>query len=351
MRTLCFGEALVDLICERPVSSLADADAFVAHPGGVSANVAVAAARRGADVALAGGAGDDPWGAWLRDRLAGERVGLDWFRLAGDRATAIAFVTLDERGEATYHVHGDVVAGPPAGTKKRLLEAVDATDALCFGSNALVGRAEAAMAMAARERALELEHPIVFDANIRLGRWDGNRGRAGAMAGACVPGAFLVKCNVLEAQLMTGEPQPEAAAASLLAAGAQHVIVTRRRARRDPARQGPAPRRRRARGEGAQHGRRRRRLHRRRARARSARPTSTRPRSPPRCPTPPRRPPAPASDGARWSDVERGRRPRGARRLEGAVAGAGRAASARASPRSTACPCSRRTATRSPSSS
>ena len=226
MRTLCFGEALVDLICERPVSSLAEADAFVAHPGGVSANVAVAAARRGADVALAGGAGDDPWGAWLRDRLVDERVGLDWFALVGDRATAIAFVTLDEHGEPAYHVHGDVVAGPPAGTKKRLLDAVAATDALCFGSNALVGRAEAAMAMAARERAIELEHPIVFDANIRLARWDGNRGRAGAMSGACVPGAFLVKCNVLEAQLMTGEPQPEAAAASLLAAGAQHVIVT-----------------------------------------------------------------------------------------------------------------------------
>ncbi|MEY2514533.1 MAG: fructokinase [bacterium] len=226
MRTLCFGEAIVDLICERPVSSLAEADAFVAHPGGVSANVAVAAARAGADVTLAGSAGDDPWGAWLHDLLAGARVGLDWFRLAGDRATAIAFVTLDEHGEATYHLHGGVVPGPPAGTKKRLLDAVGATDALCFGSNALVGRAEAAMAMAARERALELEHPIVFDANIRLGRWDGNRGRAGAASGACVPGAFLVKCNVLEAQLMTGEPQPEAAAASLLAAGAQHVIVT-----------------------------------------------------------------------------------------------------------------------------
>jgi fructokinase len=226
VRTLCFGEALVDLICEHPVASLADADAFVAHAGGVSANVAVAAARAGGDVTLAGSAGDDPWGAWLRDRLAAEGVGLEWFRLVGDRPTAIAFVTVDEHGEPTYNVHGGAVAGPPSGAKQRLLEAVDASGALCFCSNALVGRAEAAMAMAARERALELEHPIVFDANIRLGRWDGNRGRAGAVAGACVPGAFLVKCNVLEAQLMTGEPQPEAAAASLLAAGAQHVVVT-----------------------------------------------------------------------------------------------------------------------------
>ena len=57
MRTLCLGEALVDLVCERPVASIAEADAFVPRFGGAIANVAVTAARRGADVALAGGVG------------------------------------------------------------------------------------------------------------------------------------------------------------------------------------------------------------------------------------------------------------------------------------------------------
>jgi fructokinase len=226
VRTLCFGEALVDLVCERPAGSLAEAHAFTPHLGGVSANVAVAAARAGGDVALAGSAGDDPWGAWLRGRLADEGVGLPWFRLVAGHATSLAFVLLDERGEASYTVHGPAIGPPTKDAKKRLLEAIEATDALCFGTNALVGKAEAVLAMAAREHALELGRPIVFDPNIRLGRWDGNRGRAGAAAGACVPDAFLVKCNMLEARLMTGETQPEAAAASLLAAGAQHVIVT-----------------------------------------------------------------------------------------------------------------------------
>ena len=226
MRTLCFGEALVDLVCERPAGSLAEAHAFTPHLGGVSANVAVAAARAGGDVALAGSAGDDLWGAWLRRRLADEGVGLDWFRLVAGHATSLAFVLLDEQGEASYTVHGPAVSPPTKDSKRRLLEALEATDALCFGSNALGGKAEAALAMAAREHALELGRPVVFDANIRLGRWDGNRGRAGAAAGACVPDAFLVKCNVLEGRLMTGESKPEAAAASLLAAGAQHVIVT-----------------------------------------------------------------------------------------------------------------------------
>ncbi|MDX6719360.1 MAG: fructokinase [Solirubrobacteraceae bacterium] len=226
MRTLCFGEAIVDLICQRPVTSLAEADAFVAHLGGVSANVAVTAARAGAEVALVGGAGDDPWGAWLHGRLAAENVGLEWFGLAAGRRTVVAFVTLDGRGEPVYQLYGEGMATTGNGLKEGLLDAVASTDALFFGSNALAGKAEAALAMAAREHALELDHPVVFDPNVRLGCWDGNVGRACSACGACVPGAFLVKCNEAEARMMTGEERPEEAAASLLAAGARHVIVT-----------------------------------------------------------------------------------------------------------------------------
>jgi sugar/nucleoside kinase (ribokinase family) len=108
----------------------------------------------------------------------------------------------------------------------QLLDAVEACDALFFTSNTLTRADAAEITLAARERALALARPVVFDASLRLGRWGANPGRAGAAAGACVPGAFLVKCNEIEARLMTGESEPEAAAASLLAAGAEHAIVT-----------------------------------------------------------------------------------------------------------------------------
>jgi fructokinase len=227
MQTLCFGEALVDLICRRPVSSLADADAFVPSPGGVTANVAATAAHHGAAVELAGGAGDDPWGAWLCVRLAAAGVGLRWFARAPGHSTGVAFVTVDERGEPAWQLYGDGVAATVAALEESLLDAIEASDAYFFTSNTLAGKAEAELTMAARARALELGRPVVFDPNLRLHRWGGNPGRAGTRAGACVPGAFLVKCNQAEARLMTGETDPEAAAASLLAAGAQHVIVTR----------------------------------------------------------------------------------------------------------------------------
>ena len=55
-KILCLGEALVDLICERPVRNLGEADSFRPHFGGALANVAVAASRAGGRAAIACGA-------------------------------------------------------------------------------------------------------------------------------------------------------------------------------------------------------------------------------------------------------------------------------------------------------
>ena len=49
--------------------------------------------------------------------------------------------------------------------------------------------------MQAREVALELERPVIFDANLRLHRW-GSRTDAAASANACVRGALLVRPNM-----------------------------------------------------------------------------------------------------------------------------------------------------------
>ena len=78
--------------------------------------------------------------------------------------------------------------------------------------------------MRARELALSLERPVVFDPNLRLHRWR-SRADAGASANACVPGALLVRLNQAEAALMTGEEDPERAALALVKAGARMVVV------------------------------------------------------------------------------------------------------------------------------
>src|SRR4051794_3710212 len=225
MAVLCLGEALVDLVCERPVGSLAEADAFVPHPGGAMANVAVTAARFGASVSLAGGGGDDAFGIWLRDRLAGEGVGLEWFALVGGAPTPVAFVSVDESGEPSFLIYGAGIHAAVEAAAASLPAAVEASDALVFASNTLVEEGEREATLAARSRALELGRPVLFDPNFRLHRWD-NQGRAAAVGREGLPDAFLVKCNMAEAELLSGESEPERAAAGLVAAGARHVVIT-----------------------------------------------------------------------------------------------------------------------------
>ena len=226
---LCLGEALVDLICERHVKHMTEADAFSPRAGGVVANVAMVAARAGAAVSLAGGAGDDAWGAWLREAVARAGVNTSLFGLVPDVATQLAFVTVDAGGEPTYAVHGDARGGYDRDVLQalaaRLPGAVASASALFVTSNTLVGAGERELTMNARATALEHDLPLVFDPNIRLHRWR-SAADAAASANAVVPGALLVRVNEDEATLMTGEADPERAALALVKAGARLVVIT-----------------------------------------------------------------------------------------------------------------------------
>lgn len=222
---LCLGEAIVDLICERPVRSPAEADAFVPRFGGATANVAVAAARHGAAVALAGGAGEDTWGQWLRGRLEAEGVDTRWFALIAGLRTPLAFVTVAPDGEPQFDIYGDGIEATIQAVAAGLDEAMAEATGLFFGSNTLVGDAERELTLRARSEALERDLPVVFDPNLRLARWP-DRDAAVTAARACLPGAYLVKLNREEARLLTGAGDPEAAARDILAQGARLVVIT-----------------------------------------------------------------------------------------------------------------------------
>lgn len=225
MRTLVVGEALVDLICEHPVTGVEEADLFRPYFGGAAANVSVAAARRKADIALAGGVGDDPWGRWLHRRLQEEGVGLDWFSLIPHTQTPVAFVTVDTAGEPDFVIYGDGIKAAIESVEAELPEAIEATDAFAFASNTLVGHREREITLMGRDTASSLGRLIIFDPNLRLHRWPSPE-EAIATVTACVPNSFLLKCNAAEARMITGAHDLEAAALALVAAGAKNVVIT-----------------------------------------------------------------------------------------------------------------------------
>jgi sugar/nucleoside kinase (ribokinase family) len=223
--TLCLGEAMVDLICERAGVSFAAADRFAPHLGGVTANTAVFAARAGGDVAMAGAVGGDRWGGWLRERLIAERVDVSLLRPRAGEATQLAFVALDESGEPEYRLYPEA-ASPLAGLTHRLIDdALTRCGGLLITSNTLSEAAERELTSYARTRALAGGARVTLDVNLRLHRWPSERAAVAAVL-PCVPGAALVRANAPEATALTGEPDPERAARRLLALGARLVAVT-----------------------------------------------------------------------------------------------------------------------------
>jgi sugar/nucleoside kinase (ribokinase family) len=223
--TLCLGEALVDMIGEAPAVSVRAVDRFVPHFGGATANVAVFAARAGASIALAGAAGADHWGQWLRDRLDAEGIDGRHFELLEGVSTQLAFVALDGTGEPTYELYGERAQPLVRALGERIDEVVDASAGLFISSNTLAGPGERELTMRARDRAMTQKRPVVFDCNLRLHRWS-SRSDAAASANACVPGALLVHANRDEAELLTGERDPDRAALALRKAGAELVVIT-----------------------------------------------------------------------------------------------------------------------------
>jgi sugar/nucleoside kinase (ribokinase family) len=221
----CVGESLVDLICERPVAGFDEADAFVPHPGGAPTNVAVQAAREGAAVALAGGAGDDAWGRWLQRRLTEEGVDLRFWRLLHGEETAVAFAVLDRDAVPEFLIYGDGIRAAMVSLEPLLDKAVTAASGIVVGSNTMAGQRERQITFRARELALARGAHVVFDWNLRLHRWR-DADEATSVARTACEGALLVKLNVDEARVLTGETDPSRAAHRVALLGCNLALVT-----------------------------------------------------------------------------------------------------------------------------
>ena len=103
MKVLCIGEALIDMICTDRGSRLADGQHFLKKAGGAPANVAVAIAALGGQVAMAAKVGKDPFGQHLIDLLNEMGVNTRWIIQDHTAFTTFAFVSLMEDGDRDFY--------------------------------------------------------------------------------------------------------------------------------------------------------------------------------------------------------------------------------------------------------
>ncbi len=178
-------------------------------PGGKGANQAVAAARLGAGVRMAGCVGDDDFGRRLLAALREEGVDHQGVRVTADAPTGLAMISVDHAGE-------NIITVAP-------------------GANHEVG--EEQIAVAAGQGGIlvicaEIPVPAIKAALTQAGRCILNLAPAPPDAAAIVAaGVDWLVVNETEAAAVLGRPvsglaEAGQAAAALITAGARHAVVT-----------------------------------------------------------------------------------------------------------------------------
>src|ERR1700749_1302297 len=178
-------------------------------PGGKGANQAVAAARLGADVRMAGCVGDDDCGQRLLAALRDEEVNADGVRVIADAPTGLAMISVDHAGENI------ITVAPGANHEvgdEELAAAADPGDILVICAEIPVPAIKAALARAARCVLTLAPAPPDAAAIVAVGvDWlVGNETEAAAVLGRPV----------------SGLAEAGQAAAALITAGARHAVVT-----------------------------------------------------------------------------------------------------------------------------
>ena len=224
-KIVCFGEALIDLLAQPPATPDAPR-AFLQYAGGAPANVAVAAARLGADTHFAGMLGEDMFGDFLFDSFTAMGVATDCIVRTDEAKTALAFVALDADGERSFSFYR-----PPAAD---LLFRAEHFHPACFDragvfhvcSNSLTDEAVAEATLHGMTRAGEAGAVVSLDLNLRPALWPHGVDPSPRLWQA-LERADLVKLSREELEYLARPLGGEGEVLSrLFAAQAQCVVVT-----------------------------------------------------------------------------------------------------------------------------
>ncbi len=184
------------------------------QPGGKGANQAVAAARLGASVRMAGCCGDDAFGGALRSALEAAGVDITAVRVLAGVPSGLALITVDATGENSITVAPG--ANGQAGPAEAAAAAAAAGDALVLSAEIPVPVLAAALDRARGGHVLTVLNlaPAPPDAS-----------------GLLEAGVDWLVVNAPEAAAILGRAvadpaAAQAAAADLAGAGAGHVVIT-----------------------------------------------------------------------------------------------------------------------------
>ncbi len=171
-KIITLGEVVADVYLEDEPSEVEMP--FTARPGGAPANVAVAAAKLGAEAAILGGVGNDLFGEFILRAL--EAAGVDTsavLRQPPPARTTLAFVEVSEDGDREFTFYRSVPAADELLSPEDIgREALSGASFANFGSIPLIKEPVRSATRAFAELAREMDVPVAFDVNLRRHLWE-----------------------------------------------------------------------------------------------------------------------------------------------------------------------------------
>jgi fructokinase len=224
-KIVTLGEVVADVYREEMPSEVEMP--FTARPGGAPANVAVAAARLGAEAAFIGRLGDDLFGEFILRAL--EAVGVDTSAVVHQpppTRTTLAFVEVAEDGDREFTFYRSVPAADellsPEDIKRETLSGASFVN---FGSIPLIKDPVRSATRKFAELANEMDIPVAFDVNIREHLWE-NLETARKTIESMLDLSTIVKLSDDELSPVIGAKNAEEAAKTLLDRGVSLVLIS-----------------------------------------------------------------------------------------------------------------------------
>lgn len=217
------GELLIDFTDAG--TSAGGQRLFERNPGGAPANVLVALERLGHKTAFLGKVGQDMHGEFLRATLEGQGIDTTGLVTDPDAFTTLAFVALAPNGEREFSFARKPGEDTRITADELARDVIASSRVFHVGSLSLTDEPARSATLAALACAREAGCVLSYDPNYRANLWPSVEAAMDQMR-SVVPQMDLMKLSDEECELLTGEKDPEAAAASLLERGPKVVAVT-----------------------------------------------------------------------------------------------------------------------------
>jgi fructokinase len=216
------GELVIDLI---PVPGRG-ADLYAASPGGAPGNVAAGLARLGLRSAMISKVGPGPFSDLLVETLATAGVATEGVVRAATEPTALAVVSLTEKGERDFVLYRQGCADASLTEDELPMDVLRTCRVLHLGSLSLA----TPLSAAAQRRAIAIVRDagglISADVNLRPALWrDLDAMRATGIEAA--QNADILKLSAEELTLLTGRDDVKAGAEAIWHPGLKLLAVTR----------------------------------------------------------------------------------------------------------------------------